>query len=305
MYPIVNLLNGNVRNYRNMYECLICNKKFQTKRGLSNHIRIHGIDSSDYKRIFFDELHKDLKEGIDYVICPICGEERSGQLIRHLHNKHNLSDDEIKNLGIKLKTDKFKEASKIAHEKVWTDEARKKYSESIRKAIAKCGSKEWAKRSLANCNRSETQRKASKSFWDRIRNSDKETQDKYYNISCGNLKSANHGKRIEYHDSYRNITCRSSYEFKLCEILNNLGIEFKYEPFWIDYINPEDGKVHKYCPDILIVKSNLVLEVKPERFINDEVVIAKANSVMENGYDFLFITESKLNEDYIREIIKI
>lgn len=106
----------------------------------------------------------------------------------------------------------------------------------------------------------------------------------------------------------------SVYEGKSISFDSNLEREFFFkfsnninvrsiirEPFSIKYINPDDGRVHKYTPDFLIIYWNSymeVVEVKPKSQLTDPVVKVKASFAigycMSKGLNYRFITEDDL-----------
>ena len=51
---------------------------------------------------------------------------------------------------------------------------------------------------------------------------------------------------------------RSGLEQRVASGLKDLGATFLYEPYWIEYVQPE--KVRKYKPDFVV--GNIVIEVK-------------------------------------------
>lgn len=78
----------------------------------------------------------------------------------------------------------------------------------------------------------------------------------------------------KYQGNPSNIICRSSWERRFCHWcdLNENILEWGSEEFWIPYLSPVDGKVHRYFPDFIIkVKERsgqikkYVIEVKPKR----------------------------------------
>ncbi len=90
----------------------------------------------------------------------------------------------------------------------------------------------------------------------------------------GKFKPANYKK---YKGDPTNIVYSSLWELKFmtwCD-KNESILEWKSEEFWIPYLSPLDGKVHRYFPDFYIkVKTNegnikkYVVEVKPQKQVN-------------------------------------
>jgi hypothetical protein len=87
----------------------------------------------------------------------------------------------------------------------------------------------------------------------------------------GKFKPINPNK---YKGDPTNIIFRSSYELKFMEYcdLNESINEWRSEEFFIPYISPIDGKVHRYFPDFFVrykdkhgENRTLVAEIKPEK----------------------------------------
>jgi hypothetical protein len=98
-----------------------------------------------------------------------------------------------------------------------------------------------------------------------------------------------------------NITysMRSIWETKVANSLYERNIKFKYEPFTIKYELNNETKL--YYPDFYLEDYNLIIEVKPLEFCNNDIVVAKKNACIKQGYKFMFITERELS--YLNTII--
>lgn len=90
----------------------------------------------------------------------------------------------------------------------------------------------------------------------------------------GKFKPVNPTK---YKGDPTNIIFRSSYELKFMEYcdLNESINEWRSEEFFIPYISPVDGKVHRYFPDFFVKYKDkngndrtLVAEIKPQKDLN-------------------------------------
>jgi hypothetical protein len=73
----------------------------------------------------------------------------------------------------------------------------------------------------------------------------------------------------KYKGDPTNIVYRSSYELKFmhyCDLNENVN-EWRSEEFFIPYVSPIDGKVHRYFPDFYIKYKGrtIILEVKPQK----------------------------------------
>jgi hypothetical protein len=90
----------------------------------------------------------------------------------------------------------------------------------------------------------------------------------------GKFKPINYQK---YKGDPTNIIYRSLWELKFMRWCdgNDSILEWKSEEFWIPYVSPLDGRVHRYFPDFYIkVKDKIggikkyVVEVKPLKQVN-------------------------------------
>jgi hypothetical protein len=90
----------------------------------------------------------------------------------------------------------------------------------------------------------------------------------------GKFKPINYQK---YKGDPTNIIYRSLWELKFMRWCdgNESILEWKSEEFWIPYVSPLDGRVHRYFPDFYIkVKDKIggikkyVVEVKPLKQVN-------------------------------------
>lgn len=73
----------------------------------------------------------------------------------------------------------------------------------------------------------------------------------------------------KYKGDPTNIVYRSSYELKFmnyCD-LNESVNEWRSEEFFIPYVSPIDGKVHRYFPDFYVKYKGkiIIIEVKPQK----------------------------------------
>ncbi len=96
----------------------------------------------------------------------------------------------------------------------------------------------------------------------------------------------------------------SSYELQAFEILEKLDVVkyFNRCKFSIDYLNPNDSRVHKYVPDIEVVYESgkrQIIETKPASMLEDEIVVAKASAAQAhcdaNDLNYTIWTEKDLN----------
>lgn len=90
---------------------------------------------------------------------------------------------------------------------------------------------------------------------------------------------------------YNGVNYRSSWEVNLAKSLDDLGIDHVYE--FETFILP-DG-IHRYTPDFYLPQLNLVIEVKPEYFITDSVVM-KMEHLKSFGYETMILSEKNWDE---------
>jgi hypothetical protein len=88
----------------------------------------------------------------------------------------------------------------------------------------------------------------------------------------------------KYEGQHTNIIYRSSWELKYMIWLDKHPDVLKWssEEFFIPYLSPIDGKVHRYYPDFKVKRKNkdgvietIVVEVKPEKQTKEPVVQKK------------------------------
>ena len=88
-------------------------------------------------------------------------------------------------------------------------------------------------------------------------------------------------------------TFRSSYERRFACFLYGEDIIFEYESMAIPYVF--DGGTKVYIPDFYLPKFNLICEVKPKAFVDEQQNQYKRQAVLNEGYSFTFITEFELD----------
>ena len=281
-------------------KCLICGKVVPSKHGLANHLwHKHNMSSKEYKTRFAKELRGDLIEGEDYLLCPICNKECQ-RLSTHLSRTHKLSKDEINNLIDQKVSNKMHNViSKNCKKNLHTSEVHKKISDTKKERWTPEDTKRLYESRIQSGCYSLIGKKRNQHLVDKF-----DSYEQYLDDVVNRLSGGLRGNRIISEDSYGPVKYRSTYEYRLSRLLNKLNVTYRYEPFWLDYTNPNDNSVHKYNPDFLIEDYNLVLEVKPNKFIN-EVTEAKRLATVNKGYIFEYITEDKLNISYLSKLLKI
>jgi len=235
-------------------------------------------------------------DGISSVECPIC--HRDLRLITMTH---------LKSHGYTSKEDFLRDYP-------GTQLVSKEYEDRAN---------EIRRNTLTNLNKSPEQR-AKASERAKTRNSDSEFQremnhrrvwtddskeklsvslKKAYSDGRHKLPEPNYGKRIPYTtQDGRELILRSFLECRVCKFLelNNLG--FEYESFSIPY--EWNGSVHQYIPDFYLRDENLIVEVKPSDRQDSENALAKMKASKEQGYNFIFVSDSDL-KDYETLLNKI
>lgn len=234
-------------------------------------------------------------DGISSVECPIC--HRDLRLITTTH---------LKSHGYTSKEDFLRDYP-------GTQLVSKEYEDRAN---------EIRRNTLTNLNKSPEQR-AKASERAKVRNSDSEFQkamnrrrkwDKNERDKLSkSVKKAYADGRITYHPTYgkkipyttqdgRELILRSFLECRVCKFLelNNLG--FEYESFSIPY--EWNGSVHQYIPDFYLLDENLIVEVKPSDRQDSENALAKMKASKEQGYNFIFVSDSDL-KDYETLLNKI
>jgi len=283
-------------------KCLICNEEFCNRQKFAYHLNtIHNINIQDYKLKYKPDKDTNLLE------CPICGKYNMKQLTQHITDIHKLTKEEF--------------LAQYPNTKLWIDEIsiRCAKAQSIGMETFRNNLKQdphyydemYVKRDLHR-NKAEiadkirqtriergTNEKMStriKKMWDNedYRKMQVEKAKKQHENGLTEIIAKNSGRK-RYPVTLNNVTysMRSNWEVQFATFLSEHNIEFKYEPFTIKYTYKGQEKV--YYPDFYIIKSGLVIEVKPLDLCNDERVIAKKIATESLGYKFMFITENELS----------
>ena len=282
--------------------CLICNCEIPNRQKLAHHLNVvHHTNMENYKIKYKPDKDESLLE------CPICGRYNMKQLTQHITGTHKMNKEEFLSLypNTKLWIDEISErcaraqsigietfrnnlkqnshyydemyARRTKHRK--TDEI----SDKIRQTRIERGTNEkmsvrvkklWQNEDYRNFQVEKTKKQHKNGLTEKIvQNSGK----KRYDITLDGV-------------TYK---MRSTWEVQLATYLYEHNIAFKYEPFGIKYLY--EGLEKLYYPDFYIIKSGLVIEVKPINLCDDERVQAKKLAVESLGYRFMFITELELN----------
>lgn len=231
---------------------------------------------------------------IDEVICPYCGVARK-RLWLHIKSAHDKSMSEAKSEFPNYKWFADSESEKF------TNAARVMLSnESNKDKIRAAGTKnliEFNKTQWTDAQRVKRSQIQSDKWKDpEYRNKWHETRMQPDNLTrC----AMNKFKMKEY----PNGLFRSSYESQCALVLTQLDYTYEYEPFYVRY--QYEGKDYSYSVDFYLKEFNMIIEVKPKKFINLPKNQAKMKGSLNAGYNYIFLTEDELwNPDKVQELIK-
>lgn len=109
-------------------------------------------------------------------------------------------------------------------------------------------------------------------------------------LRSGKLGSQHWGK----HTIYNNVKFKSSYESNFAKLCDENKIPWEYEPITFNiYRKSNHIKSKNYTPDFMLPSLELFVEIKPRKFINEEI-IDKLNIVVEHtGWDCILIDPQK------------
>ena len=93
---------------------------------------------------------------------------------------------------------------------------------------------------------------------------------------------------FDYISKGENFRFRSTWERDIAVFLDKHEIDWEYESVIVDL-----NKDHTYYPDFYLPKYNLIIEAHPKHLI-DEMMLLKQKRTIEQGYKFMFITESEI-----------
>lgn len=283
-------------------QCLICNCDIPNRQKLAHHLNVdHHTNMAEYKIKYKPDKNDELLE------CPICGRYNMKQLTQHLTGTHNISKEEFLSLypGTKLWIDEISErCSKAQSIGIQTFRNNLKqdshyYDEMFARRTANRNTEEISNKIRQTRISRGTNILMSERVLELWKNEDyrklqSEKAKKQHENGLTKIIVKNSGRK-RYTLTLNNVTysMRSTWETRFATYLHEHNIEFQYEPFAIKYTYKGLEKV--YYPDFYIVKSNLIIEVKPLNLCQDGRVIAKKQATELLGYKFMFITENELN----------
>lgn len=283
-------------------KCLICGVDIPNRQKLAHHLStIHNTNTADYKIQYKPDKNSNLLE------CPICGKYNMKQLTQHITDIHKLTKDEF--------------LTQYPNTKLWIDEISERCSKAQSKGIqtyrnnlandshyyddvyAKRHTKRNYEEIADKIRRTRIERGTNKKMSERVkllwqkedyRNMQSEKAKEQHKQGLTKIIMEKSGKK-RYNITLGNVTyhMRSTWEVKVAIDLYERHIKFKYEPFAITYKYKEDTRL--YYPDFYLEDYNTVIEVKPLNLCENEMVIAKKNACIEQGYKFMFITDNDID----------
>lgn len=82
-------------------------------------------------------------------------------------------------------------------------------------------------------------------------------------VAEGRVKPNLGGFKTPYQRSNgESLILRSKWEAEVAKLLDNLDVQWQYEPFYVKYFNTEKGLMSNTLPDFYLPKQNLMIEVK-------------------------------------------
>lgn len=273
--------------------CPICGRQFQT---LSRHLKLtHKLTDKDIQETYpgmklrTDKYQAMQKASLDK------GRETCWSNPEYKEKMRQASVrlmQEIRNDPEKLK--KGQEASKeaIRQNRLANPE---KYKEIDRARALKC----WS-----NQSRRDKHSALLRSLWQQPEYRKKQSE-RFSNIVSSiwsdpqKVKEAGYGYYTHKTIDYNGHKFRSSWEVFLAKLLDESGIVYEYESKSIPYDYNES--THHYLIDFYIPDYNLIIEVKPNHFVN-EVVQVKLDACSKLGYNVLLATEDNLFSDILNSI---
>ena len=271
----------------------------------------------------------DKVEGVDYVVCPVCGKHykkiTGGHMMTHgldissFREKFGDIPTECEN-HIKLKS--------INEKKVMSDESfRKHRSESSKMQWKDSKIREKRVNAIRKHHSDETFREQCREHSKKVWMDDAYKKEKVSRMLESNKRPDVKAKRsknmlrlwqdpefvrkafdsqsrwVDYIDCYGNtIKLKSSYEVSICSLLSELGINYEYEFKRFGYYF--NGSYHSYYPDIYLKDYDLYLEIKPDKLQGTAVNKAKFQSVLDSGCNIVYVGEDYLdNKDKLLDLI--
>lgn len=285
---------------------------------------------------YFDE------NGVEKLICPLCNCRGFSRLSSHLYNSHpDLSKEELLRIypDTKFVSSNLHKKQSDATKKQWDDPSYRQlmidnasiqlteqwkdpnFRELRRKVSHNTMKERWKDPEYREAKRIEAGNTLRKLWQDpdfrerRIKASSKILSNLWSDEEWREWKSQQQSeimierlvtnrKKINYINRYGDtLKLRSHFEERLAKFLDLIEVDYEYESISFKY--EYNNKTHKYFPDFLIKEFDLIIEVKPSCYINNEIVQLKKQSVINEGYNFKFITENDLEDLFKSELFNI
>lgn len=229
------------------------------------------------------------------------------RLTRHVSQKHGLSKEELLKAfpNIELESKEAQKSRSEAAKLHWTEERRELARQSGTRNLVNFNRTQYQRADSAQrrekrsremskiANNPQIQQKAAISRTGLVSSTRSATMKEKWKDSdyANKVLSSNCGYRTNLR-TYSNGTFRSSWENEVSIILDRLKLNYSYEPFRIQYtIN---GELHRYTPDFYIESLNLIIEVKPNFRLKDDLTRAKELACRDLGYNYIYATESNI-----------
>ena len=272
-------------------------------------------------------------ENINYVVCKICGHKRQS-IVLHLRHSHNMLSEEYKTKfhspvicekleqkmrqqaiewNIKMNSDPImaEKLRKMRHDNALLPQVRAAQSKYMKEYLSTEAGKAFNRNNLKIAQQAcggaeQMQQRATEA------KRKSEIFKQSHSVAMKNViaryvhngqesgkavrKKAFENARKLYIDCNGNeVRLRSTYELELYNYLITHNINFTYEEIWIQY-EDETGKLRDYIPDFYIPEYNLIIEVKPLQFTQSKSVVAQADAAKASNYNFVFVTETELQD---------
>lgn len=293
-----------------MIKCVICEQAVTSRRGLSFHIKKHGIESIEkYIEMYPEQLNYIDPKDESLLTCPICGRYNMKQLGQHIVGTHKITHEEFKKMYPEQKmfideiSERCRRATLIGREQYYENKKNdpEKYEKMIKDRTEKRikNNPDIIEKIKAGQRKSELYQSTRDNFsklWKdpEYRKLQSEKTKKQHENGLTDIIMSNSGKkRYKVTLGEKTYSMRSTWEVKFAKYLYTNNIEFLYESVAIKYIFK--NKTLSYYPDFIIKDTNILFEVKPKNLINQKRNILKMESSIKQGYNFIYITEDELN----------
>ena len=241
-----------------------------------------------------------------YIYCPICGKAYMRLTIHHLkeHNYNNREEflKDYPNTKFNSEFDSSRR-SECARDS-FTDEMRELARINGRNNLIKFNKTQWQgdkgkerrqKRSeymKSIANNPDIQKKAALSrIGTKSKTRSKSMIERWKDDDYAQRVITNTHKSLAGLKEYSEGYFRSSWENKLAENLKLLNVKYEYETLTFKY--SYNGKTKRYIPDFYLPEYNIIIEVKDDRHINDELTKVKSECIPDK-YRYYILGRDKI-----------